>query len=83
MRCDLMCFSIAEFEVEAATIGDVKEQVEETMGVDVKEWRLFQFGFLLPDDPETGYVGKIVSQDLWYFCQKCDLLDKNSSKIKI
>ena len=45
--------------MEAATIGELKEQVEETIGVDVEDWRLFQFGFLLPDDPETGYVGSL------------------------
>ena len=41
--------------MEAATVGELKEQVEDTIGVDVEDWRLFQFGFLLPDDPQTGY----------------------------
>ena len=55
LRCQtLTCILTAEFEVEAATVGELKEQVEETIGVDVEDWRLFQFGFLLPADPETG-----------------------------
>ena len=41
------------FDIEAETIGELKEEVEDTIGVDVADWRLFQFGFLLPDDPAT------------------------------
>ena len=42
-----------EFEIEADTVGELKEKVEETIGVDVEDWRLFQFGILLPNEPET------------------------------
>ena len=46
------CISV-EFEIEAETVGQLKEKVEDTIGVDVEDWRLFQFGILLPNEPET------------------------------
>ena len=49
-------------------MGDLKEQIEDTIDLDVNDWRLFQFGFLLPNDPETKLE---------------DFLDETNSKLKL
>ena len=59
---------LVEFEINAETIGDLKEQIEDTIGLDVDDWRLFQFGFLLPDDPGTKLE---------------DFLDETNDKLKL
>jgi len=47
-------FKEVHFEVEADTIGELKEKIgTEQLDIDVDDWRLFQFGFVLPDAPET------------------------------
>ena len=46
-----LLFNEARFEVEASTIGDVK--CAEYGGVDITGYRIYQFGYLLPDDDST------------------------------
>jgi len=47
-------FKEVHFEVEADTIGELKEKIgTEKLDIDVDDWRLFQFGFVLPDAPGT------------------------------
>jgi len=47
-------FKEVNFEVEADTIGELKEKIgTDKLEVDVDDWRLFQFGFVLPEVPET------------------------------
>ena len=46
-----------ELEIEAETVGELKEEAEETIGwPSVKDWRLFQFGFLLPNESDTKFA---------------------------
>merc|ERR1712119_134916 len=42
-----------EFDINAETIGDLKEELEEEMDLDVSKWNLFQFGLRLPDDVDA------------------------------
>ena len=37
-------------------MGELRQNIEEKIGLEIHEWRLFQFAFILPSDPETKLV---------------------------
>ena len=34
-------------------MGELRNGIKEEMGIDIKNWKLYQFAFPIPNDPET------------------------------
>jgi len=47
-------FQEVQLQVEADTIGELKSKIgDDHLDIEVDDWHFFQFGFVLPEDPET------------------------------
>merc|ERR1711936_157438 len=52
-----------EFDINAETIGDLKEELEEEMDLDVSKWNLFQFGLPLPGDVDAKLEDFLIEDE--------------------
>merc|ERR1711936_280085 len=52
-----------EFDINAETIGDLKEELKEEMDLDVSKWNLFQFGLRLPDDVDAKLEDFLIEDE--------------------
>merc|ERR1711970_804353 len=53
----------AEFEINADTIGMLKDEVEEKIEIDVSDWLLFQFGLPLPVEKDTKLEDFLIEDE--------------------
>merc|ERR1711936_135398 len=53
----------AEFEITADTIGMLKDEIEETIEIDVSDWNLFQYGLPLPVEKDAKLEDFLIEDE--------------------